>query len=280
MRTIAEPDLDAEAVFSTISAARRPLVVRERLAAAQPQVFDAYRAYAGASVDVTALAPADTLPATAADLRGNYTSVSQAGQFARNRILGSNADGTCPLCGEAPASTLDHYLPRGAFPEFSVLPLNLVPACYDCNVKKGSNYNDGNGALFLHAYLDDLPTDEPFLVADVEVTGEDIVSTFRVVPPASTTPVLRRRIASHFERLGLRDYYAFQAAKEAGERRGAIASLLEDGGGPAGVRDYLLNEFDSVAQYSGPSHWRAALLRAMAASDDVCSGAFLTPRDP
>ena len=46
--------------------------------------------------------------------------------------------GACPYCGLPSNITLDHYLPRKlkAFPEFSVLSANLVPACTDCQGKK------------------------------------------------------------------------------------------------------------------------------------------------
>lgn len=59
-------------------------------------------------------------------------------------------------------------------------------------------------------------------------------------------------------------------------RRGVIASQLGDGDA-AEVRAYLKQEATSAAHYAGANHWRAALLRAMAASDDVCAGAFLIP---
>lgn len=50
--------------------------------------------------------------------------------------------GGCPYCGLPSNITLDHYLPRkvGAFPEFSILSKNLVPACSDCQGKKSDFY--------------------------------------------------------------------------------------------------------------------------------------------
>ena len=50
--------------------------------------------------------------------------------------------GGCPYCGLPENITLDHYLPRKrkAFPEFSILSSNLVPACSGCQNKKGHSY--------------------------------------------------------------------------------------------------------------------------------------------
>lgn len=47
----------------------------------------------------------------------------------------------CPICdanwGYA-VRTLDHILPESIFPQFSILPLNLVPTCYRCNHAKST----------------------------------------------------------------------------------------------------------------------------------------------
>ena len=49
----------------------------------------------------------------------------------------------CPYCGMPSNITLDHHLPRKktAFPEYSTLSLNLVPACSDCQNIKSDYYN-------------------------------------------------------------------------------------------------------------------------------------------
>lgn len=50
--------------------------------------------------------------------------------------------GGCPYCGLPSNITLDHYLPRKieAFPEYSILSANLVPACSTCQGKKSDFY--------------------------------------------------------------------------------------------------------------------------------------------
>lgn len=43
----------------------------------------------------------------------------------------------CPACGEdGTPNTLDHYLPKEAYPEFSITPINLSPMCDICQGKK------------------------------------------------------------------------------------------------------------------------------------------------
>jgi hypothetical protein len=47
----------------------------------------------------------------------------------------------CPYCGLRNSVTLDHYLPRRVqdFPHLSFFLLNLIPACGDCQQKKGTS---------------------------------------------------------------------------------------------------------------------------------------------
>ncbi|EKP8856571.1 hypothetical protein P4J96_001469 [Salmonella enterica] len=62
----------------------------------------------------------------------------------------------CPSCGEdGTPNTLDHYLPKNFFPEFSVTLVNLFPMCDICQGAKGVKINDDNGKrLFIHPYYD------------------------------------------------------------------------------------------------------------------------------
>lgn len=64
----------------------------------------------------------------------------------------------CPFCGEAGTpSTLDHFLPKDIYPEYSFLSVNLVPMCDICQRPdaKGSKIFDANGKrLFFHPYFD------------------------------------------------------------------------------------------------------------------------------
>jgi 5-methylcytosine-specific restriction endonuclease McrA len=40
---------------------------------------------------------------------------------------------SCPMCGSSVTGSVDHYLPKEDFPEFSVMAANMVPACAHCN---------------------------------------------------------------------------------------------------------------------------------------------------
>lgn len=62
----------------------------------------------------------------------------------------------CPACGEmGKPNTLDHYLPKGAYPHFAVIPHNLSPMCDACQGAKLEKTGDATDPkFFIHPYYD------------------------------------------------------------------------------------------------------------------------------
>lgn len=59
----------------------------------------------------------------------------------------------CPYCGYPfSPDTLDHFIPKDHWPEFSIYPNNLVPQCRGCAPIKSSRYycDTDNASLFIH----------------------------------------------------------------------------------------------------------------------------------
>ncbi|EJE8547610.1 hypothetical protein M5238_002333 [Vibrio vulnificus] len=59
----------------------------------------------------------------------------------------------CPFCGRPNhPTTLDHFIPKDFWPEYSIFPNNLVPQCHICAPTKGKKYfcENSNKPLFLH----------------------------------------------------------------------------------------------------------------------------------
>ncbi|MDD1009704.1 hypothetical protein M5G27_19690 [Pseudomonas shahriarae] len=69
--------------------------------------------------------------------------------------LRSGLDGACPVCGRDALGTLDHYLPKANYSEFSFYSINLIPACDRCNNKRSNSFKGGNvGERPMHPYFD------------------------------------------------------------------------------------------------------------------------------
>lgn len=71
--------------------------------------------------------------------------------------LNSHELNLCPACGEfGKPNTLDHYLPKGKYPHFSVTPVNLFPMCDSCQKEKlEKTHSAREPRFFLHPYYDD-----------------------------------------------------------------------------------------------------------------------------
>lgn len=69
----------------------------------------------------------------------------------RNRKLN-----ICPSCGEdGTPNTLDHYLPKDKYPEFSILTKNLFPMCDICQGEKlTKDLDEDNNRIFVNPYYD------------------------------------------------------------------------------------------------------------------------------
>jgi hypothetical protein len=187
-----------------------------------------------------------------------------------DRLLVAAAHMRCPLCGQRTVSTLDHYMPRRFFPALSVVPINLVPACSDCNKLKLDAVAADENRQLLHPYFDDVDS-VTWLRAVVEESNPTSLE-FSVAPPAVWDNVTTERMRHHFSILRLGVLYRSHAAAELLNIKHSI-SLLFHKAGIDGVREHLLTEAESrrMAQLNS---WQAAMYSALASSAWYCGGGF------
>lgn len=116
----------------------------------------------------------------------------------------------CPSCGEdGTPNTLDHYLPKQSYPEFSITACNLFPMCDICQGEKGTTtVNGANERLFLHPYFDQF--------TDVQVFCLEIGKPFEAPEAISVAPhpdldaQQHALVARHLNELGItRRYHHF-----------------------------------------------------------------------
>lgn len=171
------------------------------------------------------------------------------------------ANGHCPYCGGlGQVYTLDHYLPKSYYPSYSVTPLNLVPACRDCNTGTGAAFFDNAGEQPIHPYIDDdLFFDEKWIFAEVQRT-DPIHVKFLVRCPDHWPEVDVARASQHFSFFNLARRYSVVAAEELSliisQRRGVLASLNSE--------QYKIHLSDGAnAQGLAINGWRRALYAAL-----------------
>lgn len=89
---------------------------------------------------------------------------------------------SCPMCGSASGPSVDHYLPKTPYAEFSILLENLVPSCTTCNSEAKGNKIKGESPLerFIHPYYDEWASNEIWLVG----FGSDLEAIVYTALPA------------------------------------------------------------------------------------------------
>jgi hypothetical protein len=178
--------------------------------------------------------------------------------------------GICPLCGQRIVATVDHYLPQTCHPKLTLTPINLVPACSDCNKRKLAHSPQSAQKQLLHPYFDDLGN-ERWLVTEVQPSIPPTIS-FGVRPPAAWSPVLATRVEHHFSIMRLAELYSAQAASELADISYSLTTV-GDATGADGVRAHLERELRSRAARDANS-WQTALYEALAGSDWFCTEGY------
>jgi hypothetical protein len=244
------------------------------LIAAQAEVMGAYG-------DFQRLVPAGLLPGslvqpapTRVALHDNYdfTQVSRSHEWLRSAVLQRAFHARCPYCDSGQATTLDHYLPRSWFPEFSILSTNLVPACHPCNTKRGDALLNAAGSRFWNAYFDPIP-DQPVLFVDLVTAGPDLATVFAIRNPYGADPHLFGQLEFMFTKLKLATYFGNEASIYLHGISDALSGQYQTGGEVA-VRDHLAIELATLIRRRGRNTWMAALLESLVHVADFTPGCF------
>ncbi|MFW3898890.1 HNH endonuclease [Pseudomonas bharatica] len=178
--------------------------------------------------------------------------------------------GICPLCGQRNVATVDHYLPQTRFPTLNLTPLNLVPACSDCNKKKLASVPMSAESQTFHPYFDEL-SNERWLIAEIHPSSPPSVS-FGIRPAEAWDDVMTARMRHHFLVMDLEELYIAQAASEMAD----ISYALEETGattGLEGIRQHLDSQFRS-RHARDPNSWKTALYEGLRDSDWFCAEGY------
>lgn len=249
---------------------------RSRLRDLRPRVAAAYATYARMKPALEGLQPLALSDVESEDLLHCYSGSTDDGGsssprdrvYTRIRALAAR----CPYCTVGSTSTLDHYLPKGAYPEFSVLTLNLLPSCSVCNSPRSFRAPTGERSL-IHPYFDRIP-DDRLLVATVRVEGGLPGAEFAVETAHAVDRAFAALYVRHFELLSLGARYGRAADEALVEMQRTLRVWARDLGREE-ARAKLVEQATAEEQDLGSNHFKAALTRRAAASDeflDCCLG--------
>jgi hypothetical protein len=185
-----------------------------------------------------------------------------------NKLLNSPLNKRCPLCGHREVSTLDHHLDKDTFPLLSVAPLNLVPACKDCNYIKRSFFPTSSDDETIHPYYDETDDDVWLKATVIETLPAGI--EFSVIQPNSWQPTKFNRVKNHFELFELNSLYESNAATELSNIQYEKTNLFRNSGKQA-LAESLMESQISREQIALNS-WQSAFYRALATNSWYLTG--------
>ncbi|WP_430253117.1 hypothetical protein [Neorhizobium sp. DAR64872/K0K18] len=157
----------------------------------------------------------------------------------------------CPACGEfGRPNTLDHYLPKGIYPHFAVVPHNLFPMCDACQGIKLEKVGDGDTArFFIHPYYDRFTCSQ---LATLSIVAPFETPTFTLVPNPELDVAERALVATHLKELGIAERY-IDFFKEEYRRLLRLVHLMRSNGQDC---EATLSFFRFNAHDVSPSSWQ------------------------
>lgn len=210
-----------------------------------------------------------------AELKKIYTdkmlSKKNKGRAHYDNIMLSARNGICPLCGQRIVTTLDHYLPKSLYPLLSVTPLNLIPACSDCNKTKLQSFPRSSSEECLHPYYDNVE-DFTWLKMTI-IQSKPFVVEYCVNTPAFTPQLLSDRITYHFREYHLSMLYAMHAAEEFANVQGNLTELYNQSGNLE-LKEHLKDCYNSRFK-NHKNSWQTAFYQELSNNNNFCNGGFI-----
>lgn len=142
-------------------------------------------------------------------LQGCYSSLTKTGLPIKSSIFAKQPNvlkTLCPFCLLGKPTTLDHYIGKDEFPEYSFLVKNLIPCCSGCNTIKDTKWRENYKRRFIHFYNDDF-FDDQFLFAELKIIKNTPVMSLSLRKPDDLDDDSFQIIEWHFEDLKLLNQY-------------------------------------------------------------------------
>lgn len=194
-------------------------------------------------------------------------------------LLLLSSGGLCPFCGNIGHSkNLDHFLPKTHFPEFSIMPLNLVPSCRDCNMgEKGQTYATSEDEQIIHPYLDkNIFYQEQWVFAEyIDDINENYgVLSYYVHCPDNWREEDKKRAEKHFNSFNLANRYRLEAGKHLSEvidlKNSFIKTLSSrcNDNNVEKIKDEIVKTILEPVINSDefPNHWKKVMYKCLAKS--------------
>lgn len=172
----------------------------------------------------------------------------------------------CPMCGSFSTSQVDHIIPKGIYPEFSLFARNLVPIC-NCNQKKSKIYKDGSGGRILHPYYDkELGERIAYIAFSGDTNSPDL--GVEIVLKFKTQVHIKFHVDSVLRKTNVLNWASVEWAKIQNRPR-AIFGASDGPIRKSDVKKILEERFIEADEYYGtPNNWKSMFYYGLALKND------------
>lgn len=277
MRPLPKPSFGAKTILDACIASIRDISLSDRLASAAATIAVAEIDYftRGGTMKLYSIPSSNdvvsflTTPEMMRVYAGTFVR-SKATRLMYDRIKSAPENDVCPLCAQRTVSTLDHYLAQSLHPNLTLVPLNLVPACAECNKNKLDYQPYSEVEQGFHPYFDNFD-DTQWLIAEVVETTPAAVR-FSVISPPNWSEAKASRARRHFASFNLAKLYSSHAGVEISNIRYSL-DMVASKGTPEDVQSALLDRAES-ARRANLNSWQTATYQALSNSYWYCNGGY------
>lgn len=274
MKKLNPPNINAEQAYKTIKERSRSEDKKQRLENLESYIFDRYSDYL-CSVEILESITSSRITEDEDKnaLQSCYSRNSKGyleGEVVAN-IIGIQSiqhKQKCPYCGLDKPRTIDHYLPKSIFPEFSIFPPNLIPCCGYCNSKKNDTWLKDGERNYLNLYYDDIPEGIEFLYTRLIYIDDSLVPliSFTLENNFGINQGLFKLIERHYENLNLLNEYSESIEEEFSSiidkiENYPILSIDEH-------KQSIERDYRTIVRKYGVNFWKASFLKGLLNCDE------------
>ncbi|WP_419868720.1 HNH endonuclease signature motif containing protein [Chryseobacterium sp. CT-SW4] len=272
MKNLTNFDEDSFAVYKDAVKRKRDITKKNVLIGLESRIEPQFILYAEKFNDkkiyeITSLGFDDAEKSVLIDL---YQYNSYVIRSLKNKILDkqiATINATCQYCTLNSVETLDHFIPKEEFPEFSVNPLNLLPCCPTCNSKKSYLCFDGEESLFLNLYLDELPN-KKYLKAEFDFNNDIPLVTFSLYNPENIDRINFRTIRNHYERLNLLERMREKSNEIITEIINSLRTYYKLDSDIESLKNFIVDEENENKEAYGYNYWKSVLRLSLIQYDE------------
>ena len=176
----------------------------------------------------------------------------------------------CPFCSEAGVPvTLDHFLPKSDYPEYSLLSKNLVPMCDACqgsDAKGTKVFNDDNKRLFLHPYFDDIEDVEILILEILPPYDNDV--KYKLYVNESLDNALKELSIRHIDELNMQKRFKIYFISQYIRLKKLTISMLKRGVRRDDIKGKI-EDFYEERKITGINYWDTVFYKSVLTNDSL-----------